>query len=56
MTLMQVLTDSIGPRLTGTQKLAVGTGLDQKDGGSSYIDLLSPRVRTLEEGGKAWRR
>jgi carboxypeptidase Q len=74
MTLMQVLTDSIGPRLTGTQnslsgqewikKIYAGWGITARSEqygtwtgwrrGPSYIDLISPRVRTLEGTILAW--
>lgn len=74
MTLIQVLTDSIGPRLTGTpnsvagqdwlKKLYAGWGITARSEqygtwigwrrGSSYVDLVAPRMRTLEGTMLAW--
>jgi hypothetical protein len=72
--LMQVLTDSIGPRLTGTPQMQsahdwlaktyaswgvqaqnekVGTWRGWRRG-TSHIDLLAPRVRSLEGTTLAW--
>ena len=72
--LLQVLSDSIGPRLTGTpgQKRGndwlvstyAGWGIDAKNEqygtwkgwrrGASHIDLMEPRVRSLEGTLLAW--
>jgi carboxypeptidase Q len=74
MKLIQVLTDSIGPRLTGTPNSLSGqewlkqiyaswgiTARSEQYGtwigwrrGPSYVDLVSPRVRTLEGTMLAW--
>ena len=72
--LLQTLTDSIGPRLTGTPgiqsahdwlvKTYAGWGVQAKNEkvgtwrgwrrGPSHIDLVAPRVRTLEGTMLAW--
>ena len=74
MTLIQALTDSIGPRLTGTPGSLAGQewikGVYSKWGiparsekygtwegwrrGPSHIDLIAPRVRSLEGTMLAW--
>ncbi len=74
MSLIQVLTDSIGPRLTGTPGMAAGqewlkatyakwgvTARSERYGtwvgwrrGPSHVDLLAPRVRSLEGRMLAW--
>jgi hypothetical protein len=73
-TLMQVLTDSIGPRLTGSPGMKSAndwlvamygkwgvTARNQQYGtwmnwrrGASHIDLMAPRVRSLEGTMLAW--
>ncbi len=72
--LLQVLSDSIGPRLTGTPGMKrgndwlvatyTGWGVEAKNEqygtwkgwrrGTSHIDLIEPRVRTLEGMMLAW--
>ena len=74
MDLIQVLTDSIGPRLTGSPGTAAGqewlvrtyarygvTAQNQRYGtwlgwrrGVSHLDLVKPRVRSLEATMLAW--
>ena len=74
MALIQVLTDSIGPRLTGTPGMAAGqewlkatyrkwgiSARTERYGtwigwrrGPSQVDLLAPRVRSLEGRMLAW--
>ena len=74
MTLMQVLSDSIGPRLTGTpgslsaqewvRGVYAGWGVTARTErygtwigwkrGPSHIDLMAPRVRSLEGTMLAW--
>lgn len=74
MTLMQVLTDSIGPRLTGTPGIKRGndwlvrtytgwgvTARNEQYGtwigwrrGVTHVDLVQPRVRSLEGTMLAW--
>ncbi|HJR35628.1 MAG TPA: M20/M25/M40 family metallo-hydrolase [Gemmatimonadales bacterium] len=74
MTLLQVLSDSIGPRLTGTPNSLRGqewiTGIYSRWGiparserygtwagwrrGPSHIDLMAPRVRSLQGTMLAW--
>ena len=74
MALIQVLTDSIGPRLTGTsnslsgqewiRNMYAGWGITARSEqygtwigwkrGPSHIDLISPRVRSLEGTMLAW--
>ncbi|HWN81579.1 MAG TPA: hypothetical protein VNM87_05765, partial [Candidatus Udaeobacter sp.] len=74
MSLLQVLSDSLGPRLTGTPGAAAaqtwikevyakwgipsrseqfGTWMGWRRG-PSHIDLVAPRVRSLEGGMLAW--
>lgn len=74
MDLMQVLTDSVGPRLTGSPGIVAGqewlirtyarfgvTARNQRYGtwlgwrrGVSHLDLVKPRVRSLEATMLAW--
>lgn len=74
MSLLQVLTDSIGPRLTGSPEIQRGndwlvktytgwgiTARNERVGtwkgwrrGTTHVDLVSPRVRSLEGTMLAW--